>query len=73
MLVFQLPELVIVNDRYGVRIDEVFATQKNQAEQISKDSEEIDEEIEVPQSEELTENADEEFDYSDFELDDQDI
>lgn len=64
-------ELVIINDRYGVRIDEVFASEKNQAEQISHTSEEAQEEIEYPTEE--TENSDEEFDYSDFELDDQDI
>lgn len=67
-------ELVIVNDRYGVRIDEVFASEKNQAEQDSQFTEEIEEPIsQTPKAEEEAEGSDEEFDYSDFELDDQDI
>lgn len=69
-------ELVIINDRYGVRIDEVFASEKNQAEQISQYPPETEEEEQQLQEQELVEepeNSDEEFDYSDFELDDQDI
>lgn len=65
-------ELVIINDRYGVRIDEVFASERTQAEQITQPSVEHNEEIQHQAIEE-TENTDEEFDYSDFELDDQDI
>lgn len=63
-------ELVIINDRYGVRIDEVFASEKNQAEQINQDTSEM---VDEEQEEIAEENTDEEFDYSDFELDDQDI
>ncbi len=63
-------ELVIINDRYGVRIDEVFASEKKQAEQITQPPEEIEEERITPETDESSE---EEFDYSDFELDDQDI
>ncbi len=67
-------ELVIVNDRYGVRIDEVFATEKNQAEQISQEPVETSSvNEESHEHNEETGNSDEEFDYSDFELDDQDI
>ncbi len=66
-------ELVIINDRYGVRIDEVFATQTENIKQISQA--ESKEEL-LEQNQELTQenqDAEEEFDYSDFELDDQDI
>lgn len=64
-------ELVIVNDRYGVRIDEVFASEKIKAEEITQSVEEI-----APieeQSDVVPENVDNEFDYSDFDLDEQDI
>ena len=64
-------ELVIINDRYGVRIDEVFASQKDKLEQTSQSENKIQN-----GTQELLENdedSDEEFDYSDFELDDQDI
>jgi flagellar motor switch/type III secretory pathway protein FliN len=66
-------ELVIINDRYAVKIDEVFASEKNQAE-TGQPAEEIKHEGEaevLPEGEETA--SDEEFDYSDFELDDQDI
>lgn len=68
-------ELVIINDRYGVRIDEVFASEKaEKTEQIQNSSSEASEEnSQAEESEEGNENSDEEFDYSDFELDDQDI
>ena len=74
-------ELVIVNDHYGVKISEVTAKQKVGAAQpeatefVQENSDDFEEE----NSEENTEvsiNADqqdEEFDYSDFELDDEDI
>lgn len=75
-------ELVIVNDRYGVKITEVTAQQKdtalpetientnavnNTVEQNTTD----EEAAEPPVSE--ADQQDEEFDYSDFELDDEDI
>lgn len=66
-------ELVIINDRYGVRIDEVFASSKDKAEQLSQN--EVGQEKQEPTQvlSEENEDSDEEFDYSDFELDDQDI
>lgn len=69
-------ELVIINDRYGVRIDEVFASEKNQA-GIQQVSDEVDNDTHFNnEHEEVTqenESTDEEFDYSDFELDNEDI
>ena len=64
-------ELVIVNDRYGVRIDEVFASETNQTAQITQSNDEIMQEEAEPEF--VPENTDEEFDYSDFDLDEQDI
>ncbi len=76
-------ELVIVNDRYGVKVDEVIAKgakssasqpepQENDsfAEESFEDNNAIEEEI-PPQQEETSEE--DEFDYSDFELEDEDI
>ncbi len=82
-------ELVIVNDRYGVKIDEVIAkAPKNNApaenalpvenqetsDDFSDENMDMDE-TQVPQENvEGGENSDEdEFDYSDFELEDEDI
>lgn len=64
-------ELVIINDRYGVKIDEVFASEKTLAEQNTQQPTEIIEESQIP--EDVKQGSDEEFDYSDFELDEQDI
>lgn len=61
-------ELVIINDRYGVRIDGVYASEKAEAQEAAPEAH--PEEVQAPKSETGTE---EEFDYSDFELDDQDI
>lgn len=75
-------ELVIINDRYGVRIDEVFSSEQQAAEKQtpaatlqggSDPIEEIHHEEHTEQENEEVENTNEEFDYSDFELDDQDI
>lgn len=80
-------ELVIVNDRYGVKIEEVIAktpkAQNNQAAQMQNEeigdtqtsdfddsNMEFQEEAPVAQSQNSEE---EEFDYSDFELEDEDI
>ena len=80
-------ELVIVNDRYGVKIDEVIAkapkAQNNQAAPIQNDemsdaqaadfddsNMEFQEEAPVAQAQNSEED---EFDYSDFELEDDDI
>lgn len=65
-------ELVIINDRYGVRIDKVFASEKIQSEQSTESADEnVD--PDEPEISEEEETSEEEFDYSDFELDDQDI
>ncbi len=82
-------ELVIVNDRYGVKIDEVMAvTSKSEIQEPSVvennglESELNDDEmnldnnssIEEPQAGDVQNNNEEdEFDYSDFELEDEDI
>lgn len=64
-------ELLIINDRYGVRIDEVFVAPSG-PQPIAEHQETY--ETQAPQST-VSEEAsiEEEFDYSDFELDDQDI
>lgn len=74
-------ELVIVNDRYGVKIDEVVAQQKAEAPQADNDF--MPQEDNMPETsfeanepeehEPAADQQDEEFDYSDFELDDEDI
>lgn len=65
-------ELVIINDRYGVRVDEVFASEKDKAEKITQTTETSEPEI-LTEETKTEENLDDEFNYSDFELDDQDI
>lgn len=66
-------ELVIINDRYGVRIDEVVASDSSDVPMVEETS--FEEETFTPEIAQTVEeeNSDEEFDYSDFELDDQDI
>lgn len=66
-------ELVIINDRYGVRIDEVVASESSETPAVYEAP--FEEETSIPEIEPATEdnNSDEEFDYSDFELDDEDI
>ena len=82
-------ELVIVNDRYGVKIDEVIAkTPKTQNTQVeSTQNEEITEtqpsdfdesnmefqEEDTPAAPAQNSDEEDEFDYSDFELEDEDI
>ena len=78
-------ELVIVNDRYGVKIDEVIAGDGNaivqetsemndDSQNYSENNEQFNEEIsEEPQTENSETTGEEEFDYSDFELEDEDI
>lgn len=72
-------ELVIVNDRYGVRVEEVFANEKTEAEEASANPENSEElpvaenDGEVVDGEVPPEGGDEDFDYSDFNLDEQDI
>lgn len=79
-------ELVIVNDRYGVKINEVVteaqtseASKDSDLENDSQDFQDNNEQDEEQyQEEDFTEggesqNEEEEFDYSDFELEDEDI
>jgi flagellar motor switch/type III secretory pathway protein FliN len=75
-------ELVIVNDRYGVRIDEVIArgTQTSQSNEQPKNNEEVEtgdnsteETQELSQEQNAETSEEDEFDYSDFELEDEDI
>ena len=76
-------ELVIVNDRYGVKIDEVIAKGANgsasqpqpQNHDFADESFEQNSVIEeqVPQEQAQETSEEDEFDYSDFELEDEDI
>lgn len=78
-------ELVIVNDRYGVKIDEVITkseqSTQEQSEEVQPVQEELVEELppetqqdEVPEQPQTSDTSDDdEFDYSDFELEDEDI
>lgn len=78
-------ELVIVNDRYGVKIDEVIAgdgtaidqetsEMNDDSQNYSDNNEQFNEEFsEEPQTENSEAAGEEEFDYSDFELEDEDI
>lgn len=78
-------ELVIVNDRYGVKIDEVMAITNRQQEVNLADNNEEDnivpqaeesefiQEEEIPQETSQQTDEEDEFDYSDFELEDEDI
>lgn len=75
-------ELVIVNDRYGVKIDEVIVNTDKNSEAALQDEDEIPQEEtfeednqEIVEEQPIEENSDEEdeFDYSDFELEDEDI
>ena len=77
-------ELVIVNDRYGVKVDEVFealAQDYNAPSEPAPVVEEVPEEVvenveevqQVQEPQEQQPEQSEEFDYSDFNLDEQDI
>lgn len=75
-------ELVIVNDRYGVKIDEVIAkgaqnaSQPQQMETIQEDFSDAGDNFvqeELPQEQISEPSEEDEFDYSDFELEDEDI
>lgn len=70
-------ELVIVNDRYGVKISEVTAQQKENVSAVADDFETMPADETIPEETEdetpAADQQDEEFDYSDFELDDEDI
>ena len=85
-------ELVIINDRYGVRINQIFTEEKEQASMDYEDSQQHEEAIEqvleddnqdlvniddkfedAQQTENNDEVSEEDFDYSDFDVDDEDI
>ncbi len=85
-------ELVIINDRYGVRINQIFTEEKEQASMDYEDSQQHEEAIEqvleddnqdlvniddkfedALQTENTDEVSEEDFDYSDFDVDDEDI
>lgn len=84
-------ELIIINDRYGVKINQIFTEEKNQASQNAQLSDEhlvedtyIEDEIQTApaeayaQQQELTASDDsevneEDFDYSDFDIDEDDL
>ncbi len=77
-------ELVIINDRYGVKISEVVAQKKGDptldtaADEFAEENQELNEIEPAANTEDETadqtdQQQDEEFDYSDFELDDEDI
>ena len=76
--------LVIVNDRYGVKINNIIAdgvqggtakksTQGNTQETINEPSEETQTQQAPPEAEQAEKNDEDEFDYSDFELEDDNI
>lgn len=78
-------ELVIINDRYGVKINQIFTEEKNQASIDVQDAqteyqqyeETVEEEYDEPSYEEApmenSEVEDEDFDYSDFDVEEDDI
>ncbi len=83
-------ELIIINDRYGVKINQIFTEEKNQASQNAQQSEEYNyqepqqmPEVEQPQPQhyeeqpliqnENSEVNEEDFDYSDFDVDEDDL
>lgn len=77
-------ELVIVNDRYGVKISEVTAQQKAGSTAQTAPADDFVSDETIVENESMPDEADnnsvpnadqqdEEFDYSDFELDDEDI
>ena len=80
-------ELVIVNDRYGVKVEEVIAPGKESLDEEIQETDTVEtaaseetavtEENQPQQQEEQqapkTKDEEEEFDYSDFELEDEDI
>ena len=82
-------ELVIINDRYGVKINQIFTEEKNEAsqnaqlaqEEVDADEENIEQmfneeqqamqaQQQMPQDDEIKE---EDFDYSDFDVDEEDL
>ena len=81
-------ELVIINDRYGVKINEIFTEEKQEAsdnaqyaqeyddiaEEDTNEIEDFEEDNTLPQQEDEDEEfKEEDFDYSDFDVDEEDI
>lgn len=84
-------ELIIINDRYGVKINQIFTEEKNQAsdnaeyaqehpqqqqiEEMLDEPEYTQDELEAPHVQEDTDTSvnEEDFDYSDFDVDDEDL
>jgi len=66
-------ELVIINDRYGVKIDEVFTQEAPQEEVRIQANVPENVPLERAEDEEPEIQEDDDFDYSDFELDDEEI
>ena len=84
-------ELIIINDRYGVKINQIFTEEKNQAadnaeyaqehpqqqqiEEMLDEPEYTQDELEAPPVQEDTDTSvnEEDFDYSDFDVDDEDL
>ncbi len=77
-------ELVIINDRYGVRVNEIFTEEKNTASNNAQIAQETYEEAPQPQEPAPQQNQasqqqageefnEEDFDYSDFDVDEEDI
>lgn len=62
-------ELVIINDRYGVKIDKVFAAEKDQAQNTVDSS--ITEEDSADETENSENGDEEEFNYDDFNLEEE--
>ena len=70
-------ELVIINDKYGIKINEIFSPQVQNSDENEDENNEFQEEtMQNDEDEEQTDSQkseDENFDYSDFDVDDEDI
>lgn len=75
-------ELVIINDRYGVKINQIFTEEKEQVSESVQYSEALEDDTAQPEYEETPQNLptteeeeynEEDFDYSDFDVDEEDI
>lgn len=75
-------ELVIINDRYGVKINQIFTEEKEQISENAQYSETLEDEMAPSEYEETPKNLpaveeeeynEEDFDYSDFDVDEEDI
>ena len=73
-------ELVIINDRYGVKINETFAEEENEEvlnTELSEttDADDYDEEVYEPETQDSEDTGinDDDFDYGNFDIDDEDL